>query len=202
MRKKQAESILKIDNKIHILESAIHIFEKDGINGISIRSISEHAKLSVGTIYLYYKDKTKIIEALQNQSFDFFLKSVKSEKILHSAKENLYQTIDLFIQFATVETGRFQLLFSLSDVKQDLSNKKSFSTEQWFIYLKNMVAKCIEEGSIKHYNQEVVTVTLWATLFGYGNLINSSNHNGFSLAQQNAIIRDSVYFLKEMLNRY
>lgn len=185
-----------------ILSSAMEAFSENGIQGVSIRIIAKKAELSIGSIYVYFKDKNQILEELHKSSMEALMKSVIPNPNLKIPLEILHESFELFISFASKNPEDFKLLFESSTNQNHSQETKLFSTEIWFNYLKNLVADCLKDGSIKHYNQEVVSLTIWSALLGYAHLSLDRNHTGFSDSQQKSIIRDSLYFLKDLLQRY
>lgn len=54
-----------------ILEAAIHVFSKHGIDGASMSEIADTAGVSKATIYHYFESKDELIEALVRKLFEF-----------------------------------------------------------------------------------------------------------------------------------
>lgn len=52
-----------------ILEAAIRILEKDGLEGATTTRIAELAGVSVGTLYHHFADRDAIVDALQEREF-------------------------------------------------------------------------------------------------------------------------------------
>ena len=53
-----------------ILEAAIRIFEKEGLDAATTTRIAEVAGVSVGTLYHHFQDRNAIVNALQDREFD------------------------------------------------------------------------------------------------------------------------------------
>lgn len=54
----------KKDNKLQIIQSAIHMFEKKGVDKTTIRDIMNNTDLGLGTFYSYFKDKEDLKEQI------------------------------------------------------------------------------------------------------------------------------------------
>lgn len=54
----------KKDNKLQIIQSAIHMFEKKGVEKTTIRDIMNNTDLGLGTFYSYFKDKEDLKEQI------------------------------------------------------------------------------------------------------------------------------------------
>lgn len=50
-----------VENKKHIIEAAIELFEKKGYNNTNSKEIAAKAEVSTGTFYCYFKDKTDLL---------------------------------------------------------------------------------------------------------------------------------------------
>ena len=53
-----------------IREAAISIFEEKGFNGATIEQIAKKTELSVGTIYLYFKNKEELFASLNRHTIE------------------------------------------------------------------------------------------------------------------------------------
>src|SRR5260370_37662356 len=52
-----------------ILDAARTLFVKEGYEHVSIRKIAEKVEYAPGTIYLYFRDKTEILERICQETF-------------------------------------------------------------------------------------------------------------------------------------
>lgn len=57
----------QIEKKQRLLNSAVRLFLKNGINETSVNEIVKDAKLAKGTFYIYYKDKSELIHEIVGQ---------------------------------------------------------------------------------------------------------------------------------------
>lgn len=77
-KKRQIDKQEEIRNTI--LEVARHIISKEGIQGLSIRKITNEMEYSPAIIYHYFKDKNEIIETIVNEGFGRIFDSIRSVK--------------------------------------------------------------------------------------------------------------------------
>ncbi|MDU2131147.1 MAG: TetR/AcrR family transcriptional regulator, partial [Finegoldia magna] len=54
----------KKDNKLQIIQSAVKMFEKKGVDKTTIRDIMSNTDLGLGTLYSYFKDKEDLKEQI------------------------------------------------------------------------------------------------------------------------------------------
>src|SRR2546425_3395256 len=60
----------KADLKEEILDAARDLFVREGYESVSIRKIADKVEYAPGTIYLYFSDKSEILDCLCNQTFE------------------------------------------------------------------------------------------------------------------------------------
>jgi len=63
--------------KARILDAAMALYQENGLESVSIRSIAERIEFSPATIYLYYRDKEDIFYGLYNLAFGSLLQLSK-----------------------------------------------------------------------------------------------------------------------------
>src|SRR4051812_10376034 len=70
MRKKRRE---------HILESALQVIAKKGVGSVDIKDIARESKISVGSVYTYFKSKDEILKEVVKkgqEEYGMFTRSI------------------------------------------------------------------------------------------------------------------------------
>jgi len=49
------------DKENELIKTAIRLFLEQGVRGTTIKEIAKHANIAVGTVYVYFSDKTEIV---------------------------------------------------------------------------------------------------------------------------------------------
>lgn len=80
-----------------ILDVARKIIAKEGIQGLSIRKITNEIEYSPGIIYHYFKDKNEIVESLVNEGYGRILASVRS--VERNENEPELEMKEIFIRY-------------------------------------------------------------------------------------------------------
>ncbi|MCD6280355.1 MAG: helix-turn-helix transcriptional regulator, partial [Deltaproteobacteria bacterium] len=62
--------------KNQILGAARELLADNGIAGTSMNQIAERAELSVGTVYIYFKNKEDLYASLQEEGLDLLYDSI------------------------------------------------------------------------------------------------------------------------------
>lgn len=83
-----------------ILEVARTIISKEGIQGLSIRKITNAMDYSPAIIYHYFKDKNEIIETIVNEGFGRILTSIRSVK--RNENEPAKEMKEIFLNYIKV----------------------------------------------------------------------------------------------------
>jgi len=150
-----------------ILSAAKEMFLSDGYEKTSIRKIADKIEYSPTTIYLYFKDKSEIFHALMEIGFSKML--VEFEKLPSELDpvEKLEKLAHTYINFAFNNEEMYDLMFIMRPPME-----KVHETMDWdcgmrsFMFLKNVVAECIEKDAIKLKDPESASLLLWSEVHG------------------------------------
>ena len=99
-----AKIVDRDEMKNRILEAALGVFQKSGFHSASMNDIAKAAGLAKGTLYIYFKSKEEMTNALCKHLFS----SVEKNFI----RKDLFDTLDEFRDF----------LFSTMDIPQERAN--------------------------------------------------------------------------------
>lgn len=101
----------KEDRRRLILNNALLLFRQNGLGGTTIRQIAQASGLAVGTIYLYFADKTRIFCALLIEGYDLLISYMEESACTDSPEEKISQAIDRYFSFAFANPEYFSLIF-------------------------------------------------------------------------------------------
>lgn len=101
----------KEDRKRLILNNALILFRQHGLDGTTIRQIAKASDLAVGTIYLYFADKTQIFCALLVEGYDLLIRHLEQTDCTGSPEDNISQAVDRYFSFAFANPEYFNLIF-------------------------------------------------------------------------------------------
>ena len=74
-----------------MLDAALTLFREKGLDAVSIRNIAEMIEYSPATIYLYYKDKSEILSALQYEAAAVKRSHLMSAALIENPWERLIE---------------------------------------------------------------------------------------------------------------
>ena len=177
--------------KTMILESARKLFVEKGVAQTTIRSIAQHIDYSVGTVYVYYKDKNAILNELHTQGFGQLAGKFDVLRHVADPMERLIAMGRLYIEFALENPEMYELMFTLKAPMEALSDANE---EEWkegtsaFTFLKLTVEQCINQRHFKGHQPEPLTFMIWSLVHGMCSLHISDRANGVRLANAEHIV--------------
>jgi len=98
--------------KNQILGAARELLADNGIAGTSMNQIAERAELSVGTVYIYFKNKEDLYASLQEEGLDLLYDSItKAVEKGGTPLDKLRQIARAYLKFSEKELGRHAIVF-------------------------------------------------------------------------------------------
>ncbi|MEM0576991.1 TetR/AcrR family transcriptional regulator [Flavobacterium polysaccharolyticum] len=155
--------------KALILKGAKKLFIEKGIEQTTIRNIADEIDYSVGTVYVYFKDKTAILHDLHSIGFQelggYFQELFKIEDPM----ERLRKMGFAYIKFALENQEMYDLMFNLKAPMEFLEKSEN---EDWdegaatFNRVKVTIEECINKGYFKGHNVEPLSFMVWSLVHG------------------------------------
>ena len=100
-----------MDKKQAILKSVLKLVNTEGFYHLNMKKIAEEAKVAAGTIYLYFKGKEDLINALYRMIVsDFNQKVLEGYVEGRPVKDNFFQMLDNAVQFYLKEKDSFSFV--------------------------------------------------------------------------------------------
>ncbi|MFD0748749.1 TetR/AcrR family transcriptional regulator [Mucilaginibacter calamicampi] len=152
-----------------ILDSAKKLFVENGVEQTTIRAIAKSIDYSIGTVYVYFKDKNEILNALHTQGFSQLGLQFSALQNVHNPMERLIAMGRLYIAFALENPDMYELMFTLKAPMEFLDSKDN---EEWnegrsaFDALKNTVQACIAADYFKGHSAAALTFMIWSVVHG------------------------------------
>jgi AcrR family transcriptional regulator len=174
----------KEELKALILDAARKLFIQKGIEQTTIRKIASAVEYSVGTVYVYYKDKNDILHDLHTQGFQQLGKEMRVLNSVSDPMERLKALGRVYLQFARENPDMYDLMFTL---KAPIACLESQDEEVWnegkatFGVLVHNVEECMKAGHFKGHELEPLSFSIWSAVHGMASLYNSQRVKGVSL---------------------
>ncbi|PUZ27163.1 transcriptional regulator, TetR family [Chitinophaga costaii] len=152
-----------------ILEAAAAMFIQDGYEKTSLRGIAEKIEYSVGTIYLYFKDKTDLFHELMSQGFQKLLDKLAHMQNLPDTNPvgALREVALLYMNFAAENPSYYDLMFIMRKPMEMVHDEHDFQagTDSLEV-LQSILAACIAQKRVRYENAEIGAMLCWSTLHG------------------------------------
>lgn len=103
----------RLEMRQRILQAALGLFVKDGIESTSMRGIAKAIEYSPGTLYLYFKDKEELLNALFQEIFTDFGHVLSQDRALTDPMERMMATGYRYVEFAMKNPVRYELMFMM-----------------------------------------------------------------------------------------
>ena len=183
----------KEELKALILKASMKLFVEKGIEHTTIRNIADAIDYSIGTVYVYFKDKNAILHALHTQCFS----ELRGQfRVLYNVKdpmERLKAMGKVYIQYAMDNPDKYDLMFNLKEPMEFLNE---IQAKEWdegaaaFDVLLTTVKECMKAGHFKGHNLEPLVYMIWSCVHGLCSLKIRARTKGVLLKNPDTIVSD------------
>lgn len=159
----------KEELKALILSVAKKLFAEKGIEQTTIRSIAKEIEYSVGTVYLYFKDKNEILHELHTQGFTKLGGEMRILFHVSDPMERLKALGRTYMNFALENTQMYDLMFNM---KAPMEFIKEHESQEWnegvgtFDALRRTIKDCMDHGYFQGHHLESLSFAIWSSVHG------------------------------------
>jgi AcrR family transcriptional regulator len=185
----------KEELKALILQGAKRMFLEKGLEQTTIRNIADAIEYSVGTVYVYYKDKNAIWHDLHLQGFFQLSEEMKDVVTIEDPMERLKGMGRAYLKFAMENPEMYDLMFIMRAPMEYLESCRQCEWDEGqliFDGLKNTVQQCMEKGYFKGHTLEALSLLIWSAVHGMCSLMISERLRAINLESRDNIIADSL----------
>jgi len=158
-----------------ILDAASELFVKDGYENVSMRRIAEKIEYSPTTIYLYFSDKTELLEQVCQETFARLTQILARIQEQHADPlERLRRGLLAYIKFGLENPHHYRATFMMPVPEGVDHHHKDSETDmgmQAFDFLRHTVSDFIAAKKLRDLDLELVSQTLWAGIHGLTSLL-------------------------------
>jgi AcrR family transcriptional regulator len=156
--------IRDIDKENLVIENAIDQIVRDGFQGFSMNKLAKACSISVGTLYIYYKDKDDLIQKIGGSTaLEFFKSTIKDFSAEMTFEEGLWRQWENRADFTMKYPKRvafFEIIKHSPHADTILDSIKEFSD------FRAIMNQFVDNG-LK--NKELIPMTFevfWAVAYG------------------------------------
>jgi AcrR family transcriptional regulator len=155
------------DSKKIILTAALETFSECGYDDASMRMIAKKARMSVGCLYIHFKNKDELCLVMMKGHFEDFLLNVKMA--IDGAKDPV-DALSAYIKTSIEHTSSHRELFLTKSKKQGftfgIQLKKAFFAKQRN-YLEDVIRNGIKSGNFNQCNVKETAKIIMSVLRGF-----------------------------------
>ncbi len=153
-----------------ILDAARDLFVREGFENVSMRKIAEKIEYSPTTIYLYFEDKSDLLDCICEETF---AKLDRKLTALGASSSNpldgLRRGLRAYIEFGLKHPNdyRVSFLMDLNPVAdQDCFQRCRAMGQKTFDHVRQSVLQCVEARLFRPVPIEATSQALWAAVHG------------------------------------
>ncbi|MEP6929877.1 MAG: TetR/AcrR family transcriptional regulator, partial [Flavobacterium sp.] len=153
-----------IDKEKLVIANAIDQIVQDGFQGFSMNKLARACNISVGTLYIYYRDKDDLIQKIgKTVALDFFSNTIKNFSPEMSFEEGLWIQWVNRAEF-TMKYPKEVAFFEI--IKHSPHGEIIFNSTTEFSDFRTIMKQFIDNGL---HNKEILPMTFevfWAVAYG------------------------------------
>lgn len=168
---KERKERQKTEMRDAILSAALKLFSDEGYENVTMRKIADKIEYSVGTIYLYFKDKSEMLYELHNRGFAEFYKKQLSVQHIKDPVERLTAHGESYIDFAIENPEYYDVMFISRSTSKEINKLEHWNEgERTYDLLKLNIKQAMEAGHFGGVDIEVAAFSLWSFVHGMASL--------------------------------
>lgn len=177
-----------------ILDAASELFVRDGYENVSMRRIADKIEYSPTTIYLYFKDKSELLEQVCKETFGRLVRRLS--KIMEQSAdpvERLKRGLLTYILFGLQNPHHYRATFMMvlpEHFHEKKMHKEDSPGMQAFAFLTQGLSECIKAGKMPAMDVELAAQTLWAGIHGITSLL--ITHASFPWVGRDKVICSTI----------
>ena len=194
----------KEELKALILKAARKLFVEKGIEQTTIRNIADSIDYSIGTVYLYFRDKNEILHALHTQCFADLAGQFKVLYNVKDPMERLRAMGKVYINYGLDNPDMYDLMFNL---KAPMEFLETIQKDEWdegkatFDVLKTTVKQCMDAGHFKGHKLEPLSFLIWSCVHGMCSLEIGSRTQNVNIKNPENIVTEAYEEFLKILNK-
>jgi AcrR family transcriptional regulator len=150
-----------------IISAAGEEFGARGLEAFSLRQLAQRLGCSPGTLYLYFKSKEDLLQAVVEQSFDRLRKALEGQPKTGDLLADLRQWFHAYMEFGLGSPNEYRCAFILPSV----SRVQPYRPHAAFDLLRSHVRTGIESGAFRNKSVDEVAQVIWAGVHGLTSLL-------------------------------
>lgn len=157
----------KEDLRRKIITAATELFQEETYATVSMRKIAKRVEYSVGTLYLYYKDKDELLMAVQSAAFERGFSFIQQLPETKDPVDKLKNLGERYLRFGMENPDLYRLMFMMEHPMQAMEEGDAWhSGIALHNLLTSIVKECVEAGRLVTDDPDRLSFALWSLVHG------------------------------------
>ena len=155
------------DLRRKIITAATELFREENYAAVSMRKIARRVEYSVGTLYLYYKDKDELFLAVQSVAFERAFTYINALPENGDPLERLRGLSDRYLRFGMEYPVLYRLMFMMEHPMDAMKEGDAWHAGiALHNLLTSLVKECVVAGKILAEAPDRLSFALWSLVHG------------------------------------
>jgi AcrR family transcriptional regulator len=167
MGSQQRKEREKEDLRRKVITAATELFREESYAAVSMRKIAKRVEYSVGTLYLYYKDKDELFLAVQSAAFEQAFTFINALSGKDDPLERLQELGERYVRFGMKNPDLYRLMFMMEHPMDAMEEGDPWhSGIALHNLLTSLVKECVAAGRIAAEDPDRLSFALWSLVHG------------------------------------
>jgi AcrR family transcriptional regulator len=174
-----------------ILDAASQLFVEGGYQRVTMRRVAERIDYSPTTIYLYFRNKRELFEAICDETFSQLASKLERLKATPDTPlGRLREGLRTYLEFGTSHPNHYVVTFlQMQEPSKDFAFEGSAGARAFGSLLESVRA-CVATGDIRTESAETSAQALWASVHGLTSLFITMK--GFPFVSRKALVDHTI----------
>jgi AcrR family transcriptional regulator len=174
-----------------ILDAAGRLFADEGYDRVTMRRVAQRIEYSPTTIYLHFKDKSELFDAVCEETFAQLAEKFETLTRMRVVPlGHLRECLRLYVEFGVKHPDHYTVTF-LQPPKTGRAQPLDGSIRaRAFDTLRQAVRSCVDYGDIRTADVDMTAQALWAAVHGLTALLITAR--GFPFISQAALVDHTI----------
>ena len=150
-----------------VITAATELFQEESYAAVSMRKIAKRVEYSVGTLYLYYRDKDELFLAVQEEAFRTAFTYIQQIPETDDSLARLRAMGENYVRFGMQNPGLYRLMFMMERPMQALPEDHGWESGiNLHGLLTSLVKQCITAGRLRSADPDRLSFAIWSFVHG------------------------------------
>jgi len=195
----------KLERHQVILDAAQRLFIEQGVEKLNMRDVANAVEFSVGTIYLYFKDKNELLFAIQNRAFTRLAEQFDTVSSIPHPADRLIAMNQQYMAFVLEHPELYELLFIMEgpmEAAQARGEAQPWATGYAaFQRVVTTVQAGIDAGVFRQRDAESAALMIWAQMHGLAALYLKKRLVFFAEPRQHTLIEGAMTLFNQFISQ-